>query len=241
MNFTNIMDILTLLIILLFGVIGFGRGFFKQTFSTVGFIIVVVLSWVIKTPLAEFMSLHLPFFKFGGNLSGASSLNIILYQLIAFLIVVLLLEGILQFVLKITGLVEKILNITIVLGAISKVLGLLLGLVEGFVIVFIALFFLKQPAFDIPYFEDSKLTDNILKSTPLLSNIASDFTDTFNDIYALTNDYVEQKLDSNEMNYESIKVMLDHKIVKPGYISKLSKAEKINVQGIDKLIKEYSK
>lgn len=241
MNITNIIDILTLLIIILFGVIGFSRGFFKQTFSTIGFIIIVVLAWYIKSPIGDFMCTYLPFFKFGGSLSGAASLNIILYQLIAFIITVALLEGIFHFILKITGLLEKILKLTIVLGLVSKIFGLILGLIEGFIIVFIALFFLKQPAFNISQFKDSDLANNILDSTPILSNISSEFVDTFDDIYTLTNDYINQKLDSNEMNYKAIEVMLDKKVVKTDLISKLVKKEKINVVGIDKLLKEYSK
>lgn len=240
MNFTNIIDVVTLLFILLFGVLGFKRGFFKQTCSTVGFIIVVVLAWYIKTPIAEFLSLHLPFFEFGGKVAGAVSLNIILYQLIAFLLVVFILESLFQFILKLTGLLEKILKITIVFGLVSKLLGLLVGLIEGFVVAFIALFFLKQPAFNISQFENSTLANNILNSTPVLSNISSNLVRTFDDIYDLSDKYVNQELDSNTMNYEAIKVMLDHKIVTPNYIYKLVKKDKIKVNGIDKLIIEYS-
>ena len=44
MNITNIIDVLVFLTIVLMGVIGFKKGFLKQTVSTVGFIIVVILA-----------------------------------------------------------------------------------------------------------------------------------------------------------------------------------------------------
>ena len=88
-DFMNIVDALIILIILASGVAGFKRGVLKQTVSTVGFIIVVVLAFYLKNPIAEFLSLHFPFFKFSGSFANVTSLNIILYQIISFILVVL--------------------------------------------------------------------------------------------------------------------------------------------------------
>ena len=80
-DFMNIVDALIILIILASGVAGFKRGVLKQTVSTVGFIIVVVFAFYLKNPIAEFLSLHFPFFKFSGSFANVASLNIILYQI----------------------------------------------------------------------------------------------------------------------------------------------------------------
>lgn len=235
----NIVDAIIILLILACGVAGFKRGVLKQTVSTVGFIIVVILAFYLKNPIAEFLSLHLPFFSFGGNLANTASLNIILYQLISFILVILVLETVLGILIRITGIIEKILKFTIILGIPSKILGFVVGVVEGFIITFILLFFLRQPGFNLKIFDGSKLTNPILNSTPVLSQVAGDFVDTFNDLYELGNDYYEQKLDANTLDLKSIDVMLEHKIITPNYVIKLVDAKKIKITGIDNVINKY--
>ena len=114
-----------------------------------------------------------------------------------------------------------------------------MGIVEGFIIVFLVLFFLRQPGFNLKIFDDSKLTDPILKSTPVLSQVGSGFVNTFNDLYELGNDYYEQKMDENTLNLKSIDVMLKHKIITPDYVVKLIDNKKINLVGIDSIINKY--
>lgn len=235
----NIIDAIIILLILACGIAGFKRGVLKQTVSTVGFVIVVILSFYLKNPVAEFLSLHLPFFTFGGTFANVASINIILYQLISFILVVIVLEAILNVLIKITGIIEKILKFTIILGIPSKILGFVVGMIEGFIITFLILFFLRQPGFNLKIFDGSKLTDKILNSTPVLSQVAGGFVDTFNDLYELGNDYYEQKMDENTLNLKSIDVMLEHKIVTPDYIVKLVDANKIEIVGIDSIVNKY--
>lgn len=235
----NIVDAIIVLLILACGVAGFKRGVLKQTVSTVGFIIVVILAFYLKNPIAEFLSLHLPFFSFGGNLANTASLNIILYQLISFVLVILVLKTVLGILIRITGVIEKILKFTVILGIPSKILGFVVGVVEGFIITFILLFFLRQPGFNLKIFDGSKLTNPILNSTPVLSQVAGGFVDTFNDLYELGNDYYEQKLDANTLDLKSIDVMLEHKIITYNYVIKLVDAKKIKITGIDNVINKY--
>lgn len=235
----SIVDAIIILLVLACGVAGFKRGVFKQLVTTVGFVLVVVIAFYLKNPVAEFLSLHLPFFTFGGSFANVTSLNIILYQLISFILVVIVLEAILSILIKITGIIEKILKFTIILGIPSKILGFVVGVVEGFIVVFLLLFFLKQPGFNLKIFDDSKLTDSILKSTPILSQVAGGFVDTFNDLSELGNDYYEQKMDDNTLNLKSIDVMLEHKIITPDYVMKLVDNKKIDVVGIDSVINKY--
>jgi len=235
----NIVDAIIILLVLACGVVGFKRGVLKQLVSTVGFVIVVVVAFYLKNPIAEFLSLNLPFFSFGDTVVNGASFNIILYQLISFILVVIVLESILSILIRVTGIIEKILNFTIILGIPSKILGFIVGIIEGFIIAFLVLFFLRQPGFNLKIFEGSKLTDPILKSTPILSQVAGNFVDTFNDLYELGNDYYEKELDQNTLNLNSIDVMLEHKIITPDYVSKLVDANKIKVNGIDSVINKY--
>ena len=183
MNIKNIVDVLIVLGILLYGIVGMKKGGIKQIVSTVGFIIVLILAFNLKNPLAEFLSLHLPFFKFGGIYEGVTALNILIYQLIAFLIIVALLETILNVIISISGILEKILKMTIILSIPSKILGFIVGLIEGFLITFVILLILNQPMFNIKAFDESKLTNKILKSTPVMSSFANNIVEVVNYIY----------------------------------------------------------
>lgn len=235
----NIVDAVIILLILACGAAGFKRGVLKQLVSTVGFVLVVVIAFYLKNPLAEFLSLKFPFFTFGSAVGNAASFNIILYQLISFILVVIVLESILNILIKVTGIIEKILKFTIILGIPSKILGFIVGVIEGFIITFLILFFLRQPGFNIKVFDGSKLTDPILKSTPVLSQISKGFVDTFNDLYELGDEYNDKKMDENTWNLKSIDVMLKHKIITPSYVVKLVDANKIEVTGIDSVINKY--
>lgn len=228
----NIIDIAIILIILGFGVLGAKRGVFKQLVTTLGFIIVVVLAFYLKNPLAEFLSLNLPFLGF-----SASSFNIMFYQAVAFLIVVAILLAVLNVLIRITNVFEKILKFTIILGLPSKLLGFIAGIVEGFVIMFVALFFLQQPSLKIDVVNESKLSDKILSSTPVLSNVSSNMVNTINDIYELTQD--STKLDKNTLDLKSIDLMLKHKLISRKYVEKLINAKKINISGIESVLNKY--
>ena len=85
MNFLsiNVIDVIIILMILLAGVVGLKRGVFKELVMTVGYFILVLVSFWIKTPLGEFLAENLPFLTFGKKLIYMPVVNIIFYQMIA--------------------------------------------------------------------------------------------------------------------------------------------------------------
>ena len=234
----NVIDIAIVFIILAFAVLGWKRGVFEELVTAIGFVLVVVLAFYLKNPIAEFLSVNLPFFKFGGYVSNVASFNILFYQVISYIMVVIFLEVIIQALIKVTHFFEKVLKFTIILSIPSKILGFVVGVVEGFVVVFLLLFVLKQPIFNIDIVNESKFTNNILDSTPLLSNVAGGMVSSIEDTYNLIKDYNEDKINENELDLRSIKVMLDHKVITKKYVRRLVDNGKINIVGIDNLINE---
>ena len=233
----NIIDAVIILLILAAGVNGLKRGVIKQLVTTIGFVLVIILAFYLKNPIAEFLSLHLPFFKFGA--SKVASFNILLYQGIAFLIVVGILEVILGIFIKISGVIEKILKLTIILGIPSKILGFIVGIIEGFIITFLVLIILHQPQFNIGIVNDSSLAKPILNYTPILSNVASGMVSTIDDTYDLMMEYNNKKIDNSELDLKTIDTMLKHKIITPSYVRTLMDANKINLSGIESVINKY--
>ena len=178
------------------------------------------------SPGAE--DINLPFFNFAGVFEGATILNIILYQSIAFIIVFSLLMIIFRIVLSITGVIEKILKFTIILAIPSKIGGFIVGIIEGYIIMFIALFILSQPFLKIDVVEQSKLREPILNSSPILSNIVSSTNAAIRDIYNLEKEFIETK-NVEYFNNETARILIDYKIVDKEYINELNQKGKINV------------
>ena len=218
----NFVDIIIIFVLLSGGIAGAHNGFFKQTVVLIGTIICFILAWILKNPIANFLSFNLPFFSF----SGLKSLNIVFYQLISFLILLALFSAVLAVLIKITGVFEKILKFTIILGIPSKILGFVVGLIETYIIVFAVLFFARQPIFNQELFEESTLTPIIVNSSPGLSNIVGNMNDSLKDIYTITKNYDDNK-DKNKTNKEIIDSLLKHNVINNEYIDKLEKKGKI--------------
>ena len=230
----NIIDIVVILIILMSGIVGFKRGVFKELVMTVGFAIVFIISFKLKNPLAEWLSLHLPFFNFGNMFNNVGIINVIFYQVIAFIVIFSLIMIVFNIILVVTSIFEKILKYTIILGIPSKILGLLVGLIEGYIIAFIVMFVVSQPMFgDIT--GNSKLKGPMLNSTPILTNVVSEMNDTVIDIYNLK----DSTNDDKKLERDITKIMLEHNLVEPDYIIKLIDANKIEIDNANELLRPY--
>lgn len=223
----NIVDVVIIMGLLLGGVTGAKNGFFRQSVVLIGTILCFILAWVFKNPIANFLSFTLPFFNFAGPFEGLTSLNIVMYQLIAFLLLLSLFSALLAIIIKATGVFEKILNFTIILGIPSKILGFIVGMIEAYVIIFAVLFFVNQPAVNLEIVKESTFSPKIVNSSPGLSNIVGNMNDAVNDIYDITKDYnINQN--TNSFNKKVINSLLEHKVIDRDYLDKLVSKGKIN-------------
>ena len=169
----NILDAVIIIFLIVGILAGFKRGFIKQCVLLLGVVVITVLSYNLRVPVSTFLYKHLPFFSFGGIIKGVSVLNILLYEVIAFLVVFSILYLILRILLKISGLIEGILKATIILGFFSKIAGGIVGFIEAYIITFILLFIFSQPFIKVTGIEDSKLCDRILYHTPVMTSAVS--------------------------------------------------------------------
>ena len=181
----------------------------------------------------------LPFLPFDGIIKGVSVLNIALYEFIAFSLVF----GILRIILKVlsitTGIFEKILTFTIVLGIPSKILGMIVEVIKNYVIVFFVIYFLSMPNFaEFSIVNDSKFKEPILKNTPILSMVAKDSLNVLNDFNTLSDKYKNTN-DSNSFNLETLDLFLKYKITSVKNVKNLQKSGKININGIERVISKY--
>ena len=220
----NILDALIIIFLILGIMAGFRRGFIKQVVLLVGLVAILVLSFYLKNPVATFLYKHLPFFKFNGIFKGVSILNILLYEVIAFLLVFSILYLILRIVLKITGLIESLLKATIILGFVSKILGGIVGLIESYIIIFIILFITTQPFVNLSGVEDSLIAGKILEYTPVMSSATKNTRNVIKEISELSDTY---KKDSKEFNKKTIEVFIKYNIITEENVDYLRQKGKI--------------
>ena len=234
----NLIDMLVILLLIYCAFMGFKRGFTKELVSFVGVFIIIVLSFLLKNPISEFMYENLPFFSFGGMFKGITALNIIVYEIIAFLIVVSLATIVFKILLFATSVFEKLLKFTIILGIPSKILGMVVGIIEGITWSFILLYILSLPVFETSKQTHDALAAPLLKNTPFLSAFTKDFTNAIDEFSELKKEY-EKKENTLEFNYRTMEVLLKYKIVTPKSVSKLQEKGKLKIENVDKLLKNY--
>ena len=231
----NIVDILIIVFILLGAFIGFRDGFTKALVNAIGVIVVTAIAYVLKNPVSEILMSFMPFFNFG----GITSLNIVLYEVIAFLLVFSILMIILKIVAVTTGIFETFLKFTIVLGIPSKILGAVVGAIKNYILVFFALYVLSLPTFaSWSFINESSYREPILSKTPLLSVVAAQTVSVFDDFASLKDKY-ENSDNTNEFNLETIDIFLKYKVVTPKAVDSLINNGKLDIDGIENVLNKY--
>ncbi len=223
-----VIDIAIGLIIVMGAIVGFKEGAIKRSTSFFGTIIIAIIAFKFKNYLSVLMYENLPFLDFGGLIKGVGVINILIYELLAFVIIFVGLSVLLRILLVVSGLIEKILKMTIFLSIPSKVLGIFIGALEYYIYTFLVLVFLSIPVFKInSYIEQSSLATGIINNTPVLSSMASNTINTYTEVYDILHDNKNQN--STELNIEIVKILLDNKIVTPDSLDKLIERNKIDL------------
>lgn len=235
-------DIVIILLLIMFGVVGWKKGVIKEVVQLVGMIAVLVISFMFKDELGNIFCKWLPFFEFTGSpVEGMVSLNILIYQLLGFFAIFVVLYGIYSIILKLSGIFQKLVDWTLILLLPSKIAGLIVGLIEGYILIFVLLLLiLVLPANVTGNYQDSKLVNQIVYETPILSSAANDVTTSLKDIYNLTDQVINKKIETNEANLKTIDIMLKYDLVTPKTVEQLVILDKLKgIQGIDNVINKY--
>ena len=236
----GIVDAVLFLFLLAGAVIGFKRGVIKSLVNFIGTLACIVLAFYLKNPLSVLMYTNLPFFKLGGIFEGVAVVNILIYEVIAYLIVLSILFAILKIVLMLSGIVEKILKATVILAIPSKILGLIFGTIEAFIIAFVVIFTLNQIPGTRYIVDESKIGTNILEKTPILSSIMNDAFVSFNEIYYLGEQYKSSQ-DKSEYNRKAFEILIKNEVISTDNARKLLDSKKLTINNADEIINKYEK
>ena len=231
----NIVDVIIVLSLLFGAIVGFKKGAISTGVSFVGLVLAIVLSAILRRPVAEFMYEHLPFFDFGGIFKGVTVLNILLYEVIAFFLVFSILQIGVGLLSKVANIIEKALDFTIVLGIPSKIIGIFVGFIETYIYVFIVMYFLTLPMFNIGIVKDSKITNKILNNTPILTNTVGGTLNAFQSVYELK----EANLTKEEYSLKSLDIILKYEIADVKSVDNLIKSGKLKINDAESILDKY--
>lgn len=236
----NIVDIMIILVLLVYIAKGFSNGVFREGISFAGGLLVIILAFMLKNPISKFLYQTMPFFKFSGMMSGISVLNIIVYEIVAFLAVATILLVVYELILKATNVFEKILRWTFVFALPSKLLGAVVGFIEGIVITFIILFVCIH--FEMPriYIDKSDISNKILSNTPFLKDAIEPIYNSLQDMYKVAEKYKDSE-DKNSANLESLEILLKYNVLEPQSARVLIDNGKLTIDGSKELVDKYEK
>lgn len=229
-------DIILVLILFAGAIVGFKRGVIKSAVTFIGAIVVIVLAFSLKNPISKLLYSFLPFFNFAGDFEGLTTLNIIIYEAIAFVLVYVILMAILQILIKITGVFEHILNFTIILGIPSKLLGAVFGFFEAYLFVFVALFLLNQLPATNAFVSESAFASTITSSSPILSDITSSYYDAFEEILSIKD---QNMADKEEYNRKCLDILLKYGILDINSAEDLLDRGKLVIPNVDSILDKY--
>ena len=234
----NALDLVVLLMIVYGAYRGWKYGCFSSIVSLIGTILIFVVAFYLKNPLSTMLYENLPFYTFGGIFKGITSFNILVYEGISYMVCLIALATILGVVLKVTGIVDKLIKLTFIFALPSKILGLVIGGLQYYVFAFAAIFILAQLPFSANMYNESSFSKTIMTKTPLLSNVTNDLYNSVTEVYDICVEY-EGADNKAEGDYKSLEVLLKYNIIAPESVEKLVEQGKINLEGTDTLIEKY--
>lgn len=207
----TIVDLIIIIFVILGAIIGFKQGAIKTGVNFIGICLVTIIAFIFKDKLMVLLYENLPFFNFFGLIKGITATNILFYQIISFILIFIALTFILRVLITITGLFEWLLKMTIFLSLPSKILGAIIGGIEYYIYVFLALYILNFPVLNLTMLKESELNNFVLNNTPVISDYVSDTTDTYTKIYNIIRNR-KNKTDT-EINTEVLITLLDNNLI----------------------------
>lgn len=232
----SLVDAFVVLFIIMGCIVGFKNGAIKEGTKFIGLFVVIVISFMLKDTLMVLFYENLPFFNFFGIIRGLDAINILFYQLLSFIVIFTAFMFILKVLVVITGLVEWLLKMTVFLSIPSKIIGLFVGALEFYVYLFIALYILNMPIFNLTFVSESKFGSQILENTPVLSGLVDDTVEVYSDVWNIIKNREDRS--NKEVNSLVLATLLDNKLITIESARKLVESNKIIIED-NSLLDQY--
>ena len=162
--------------------------------------------------------------------------------MLAFFLIAAVLLLLFHILLKATGVIQKLIDLTLILTLPSKILGFVVGIISGYLYIFIALVILSVPLGGVDLFTNSSVVNHILQDSPILSNSLGGFKHAVADIYELTEKTVtSEDINTNQMNLEVMDILLKYEVVSSEEMNDfMNHTDKLdNIKGLEDIIYKY--
>ena len=127
---------------------------------------------------------------------------------------------------------------TIIFALPSKLAGAVFGVLENYIVVFIILYIVSLPFFNIDIIRGSELRDPIVTKTPVLNKLAEKSVEVGTEIANLVDKYKIEE-DKNQYNLDTLDVLLKYNITKVETVDRLVEKNKIQLVNIDLVLSKY--
>lgn len=221
-----VISIIILLVFISDVLAGYKKGFLESGVRFLKSTMAILIAYFCKSPLSRYLYLNYPFFKLGGIFKGVSSVNILLYEIIAFIAVYIIVLVILNIVSNIFGLEQKILRIVSIVGVPNKIMGAIVNGLKSIIFIYFAvsIFFVVSSFLKLDTGES--LGDYVVEM-PVLKNTFGSILDSFDQITELAVTY-ENIQDKQQLNSEAIDILLKYDIISEENLNLLIESGKID-------------
>ena len=213
-------------------IVGFLRGFVETSVGFLEFLLVVLFAFILKNPFSVFFYTKFPFFDF-----DIQVMNILLYEVISFIVVCIIFAIILYIVNKFIRIIQRVFNLIIGIGIPTGVLGAIISFIEFYLVLYIFIFivfwfsaFTGRPI-------DESLANKVFYDTPILKDTAGPVLQSFIDIADISYKNEDKKV----VDYKALEVLLKYEVISSDNAKLLVDSNKLNINGSKELISKYAK
>lgn len=212
---------------------GFRRGLIKSLVNFIGLIAIIIISYSLKTSLANFLIDKMPFFNFSGTLEGLTSLNILIYNIVAFVVIFIVLYCILNIVIAVTGFIDTLLKFTVIWVIPSKIGGAIVGFLESWVFLFLVAFVLTQFSVTNAFIKNSSVANIILDHTPVIGTFLGDAKGAAEEIYAGIEEFSKDETKTtNDLNLYILQIEINYGLISKEKATELMQIGKVGLKGV---------
>lgn len=232
----NIVDYIIIIILSLSLLKGFKDGLLPTVVNFIGTFLVFIIAFYVKQPVSIFLYENLPFLSFGGIFKGVIAVNILFYEAIAYGLTITLLGIVFGIVKRFAKGLNKLFSITLFLNLPSKIIGALIGLMEGILYCFILLFIASVVNTTTKYVNESKYSSIILNKIPIINNVTGNLISSGEEVYETV---LKNENDTNKANLETIDILMKYDILSYESANKLVNDKKLRINGVESIIEKY--
>ena len=228
-----VVDIILIAFVVLGILAGLKLGLIKSLVSFIGLIAIVIISYDLRVKLAAFLIDTMPFFNFGGALEGLTALNILIYNVVAFIVIFVVLYCILNIVLALTGFIDTLLKFTVIWIIPSKIGGAIVGFLEAWIFLFLVAFVLAQFSFSANLIRDTYVGNFLLDHTPIIGNYLGGASKAAEEIYAGIEEYNnDETKTTHDLNLYILQVEINYGLISKEKATELMEIGKIGLDNV---------